>query len=41
VPQPTVGWGHASRVDCAADHFAGGRWLTGQSGAPPESHGEL
>jgi hypothetical protein len=31
-PQPTVGWGHASRADCAAD-----RWLTGQSGAPPDS----
>jgi hypothetical protein len=25
-PQPTVGAGHASREDCAADH-----WLTGQS----------
>jgi hypothetical protein len=31
-PQPTVGWGHASRADCAADRCAGGRWLTGQSG---------
>jgi hypothetical protein len=31
-PQPTVGTGHASRADCAAD-----RWLTGQSGAPPDS----
>jgi hypothetical protein len=36
-PQPTVGWGHASRADCAADCCAGGRWLTGQSGAPPDS----
>jgi hypothetical protein len=36
-PQPTIGWGHASRVDCAADRCAGGRWLTGQSGAPPDS----
>jgi hypothetical protein len=30
-PQPTVGAGHASPADCAADHCAGGRWLTGQS----------
>jgi hypothetical protein len=37
VPQPTVGWGHASRADCAADRCAGGRWLTGQFGAPPDS----
>jgi hypothetical protein len=36
-PQPTVGVGHASRPDCAADHCAGDRWLTGQSGAPPDS----
>jgi hypothetical protein len=36
-PQPTVGAGHASPVDCAADRCAGGRWLTGQSGAPPDS----
>jgi hypothetical protein len=36
-PQPTVGVGHASRADCAADRFSGGRWLTGQSGAPPDS----
>jgi hypothetical protein len=35
--QSTVGWGHASRADCAADRCAGGRWLTGQSGAPPDS----
>jgi hypothetical protein len=36
-PQPTVGVGHASRVDCAADCCFGGRWLTEQSGAPPDS----
>jgi hypothetical protein len=36
-PQPTVGWGHTPRTDCAADRCAGGRWLTGQSGAPPDS----
>jgi hypothetical protein len=36
-PQPTVGVGHASRVDCAADRCAGGCWLFGQSGAPPDS----
>jgi hypothetical protein len=36
-PQPTVGTGHASPADCAANHCAGGRWLTGQSGAPPDS----
>jgi hypothetical protein len=30
--QPTVGAGHTSRADCAADRCAGGRWLTGQSG---------
>jgi hypothetical protein len=36
-PQPTIGWGHASRADCATDRCAGGRWLTGQSGAPPDS----
>jgi hypothetical protein len=36
-PQPTVGAGHASPADLAADHCAGGRWLTGQSGAPPDS----
>jgi hypothetical protein len=30
---PSDRWpGHASRTDCAAD-----RWLTGQSGAPPDS----
>jgi hypothetical protein len=36
-PQPAVGWGHALRADYAADRCAGGRWLTGQSGAPPDS----
>jgi hypothetical protein len=36
-PQPTVGWGHTSCADCPADRCAGGRWLTGQSGAPPDS----
>jgi hypothetical protein len=36
-PQPTVGVGHASRPDCAADRCSGGCWLTGQSGAPPDS----
>jgi hypothetical protein len=36
-PQPTVGAGHASPADCAADRCAGGRWLTEQSGAPLDS----
>jgi hypothetical protein len=36
-PPPTVGAGHASRADYAADRCAGDRWLTGQSGAPPDS----
>jgi hypothetical protein len=36
-PLPTVGAGHASPADCAADRCAGGRWLTGQSGAPLDS----
>jgi hypothetical protein len=31
VPLPTVGAGHASPADLAADRCAGGRWLTGQS----------
>jgi hypothetical protein len=31
-PQPTVGAGHASPADCAANRCAGGRWITGQSG---------
>jgi hypothetical protein len=34
---PTVGAGHASPADCAGDRCAGGHWLTGQSGAPPDS----
>jgi hypothetical protein len=34
---PTVAAGHALRVDYAADRCAGDRWLTGQSGAPPDS----
>jgi hypothetical protein len=34
---PTVGAGHVSPADCAADHCDGDRWLTGQSGAPPDS----
>jgi hypothetical protein len=37
VPLSTVGAGHASPADCATDHCAGGRWLTRQSGAPPDS----
>jgi hypothetical protein len=36
-PLPTVGAGHASSADCAADRCAGDRWLTGQSGAPQDS----
>jgi hypothetical protein len=36
-PHPTVGAGHTSPADCAADNCSGGRWLTGQSGAPPDS----
>jgi hypothetical protein len=28
-PQPTVGAGHASPTDCAADRCADGRWLIG------------
>jgi hypothetical protein len=36
-PLPTVGAGHASPADCAADCCAVDRWLTGQSGAPPDS----
>jgi hypothetical protein len=31
-PLPTVGAGHASPADCAADRCASDRWLTGQSG---------
>jgi hypothetical protein len=36
-PLPTVGVGHASPADCVADRCTGDRWLTGQSGAPPDS----
>jgi hypothetical protein len=36
-PLPTVGAGHASPADLAADRCASGRWLTGQSGAPLDS----
>jgi hypothetical protein len=36
-PLPTVGASHASPADLAADRCAGGRWLTEQSGAPPDS----
>ena len=36
-PLSTVGAGHASPADLVADRCAGGRWLTGQSGAPPDS----
>jgi hypothetical protein len=36
-PVSTVGSGHASPADCAADRCSSGRWLTGQSGAPPDS----
>jgi hypothetical protein len=36
-PLSTFGVGHASPVDCAADRCAGDRWLTGHSGAPPDS----
>jgi hypothetical protein len=30
--QPTIGAGHVSPADCAADRCAGDRWITGQSG---------
>jgi hypothetical protein len=36
-PLPTVDAGHASPADCVAYRCAGDRWLTGQSGAPPDS----
>jgi hypothetical protein len=36
-PLPTVGAGHTSPTDCAADHCSSDRWLTGRSGAPPDS----
>jgi hypothetical protein len=35
--QLTVGARHASLADCAADRWPERRWLTGQSGAPPNS----
>jgi hypothetical protein len=37
VPLQTIGAGHVSPADCAADRCTGGRWLTGQSSAPPDS----
>jgi hypothetical protein len=37
VPLPTVGAGHVSLVDHAADCCKVDRWLTGQSGASPDS----
>jgi hypothetical protein len=37
VCQLTVGLGHTSPTDCAADRWRGHRWLIGQSGAPPDS----
>jgi hypothetical protein len=36
-PQPTIGADHTSPANCAADRCTGDRWLTGQSGAPPDS----
>jgi hypothetical protein len=36
-PLPVVGAGHASPADLVAGRCAGGRWLTGQSGALPDS----
>jgi hypothetical protein len=36
-PMSNDGAGHASPVDCAVDRCADGRWLTGQSGAPPDT----
>jgi hypothetical protein len=36
-PLPTVGAGHASPADCAADRRSRDLWLTGQSGAPPDN----
>jgi hypothetical protein len=37
VPLPTVGVGHVSLADHAANRCAVDRWLTGQSGASPDS----
>jgi hypothetical protein len=36
-PLPTVGVGHVSPADFTADRCIVDRWLTGQSGAPPDS----
>jgi hypothetical protein len=36
-PLPTVGAGHVSPADFAADRCSVDRWRTGQSGAPPDS----
>jgi hypothetical protein len=36
-PLPTVGAGHALPADCAVDRCTVDRWLTEQSGAPPDS----
>jgi hypothetical protein len=36
-PLPTVGTGHVSPADCTTNRCAGDHWLTGQSGAPPDS----
>jgi hypothetical protein len=36
-PLPTVGAGHTSPADCMANRCPVDRWLTGQSGAPPDS----
>jgi hypothetical protein len=37
VRQITVGLGHASPADCAVDRWRRRLWLTGKSGAPPDS----
>jgi hypothetical protein len=37
VPLPTVGAGHVSPADHAVDRCEVDRWLTGQSGASPDS----
>jgi hypothetical protein len=36
-PLLTVGAGHVSPTDFVADRCAVDRWLTGQSGAPPDN----
>jgi hypothetical protein len=36
-PLPTIGVGHALPADCAANRYAGDRWLTEQSDAPSDS----